>query len=71
VLALCAPFEHLLRFDPINTDNGFDLKFVKIVPHRNNTITTLTLQQYRLLTRIVKLYADGLIDLASFVNFSS
>jgi hypothetical protein len=71
VLEICSQFEYLLAFDPINTDNKFDLTYVGIIPHRNNTVITLSIYQYRLLVRIVKMYADGLIDLSSFVNFNS
>jgi len=71
VLELCSPFEHLLAFDPINPDNQIDFKFVEVVPHRNNTATTLTLAQYRLLARIVKLYGQDRIDLTTYINFST
>lgn len=71
ILALCQPFEALLEFDPINPDNNYDFRFVQAVPHRNNAVLTLTLPQYRLMTRIVKLYGNDRIDLSSFVNFSS
>jgi hypothetical protein len=71
LIEVCSPFEYLLQFDPINPDNGFDFDYIKVAPHRYNTVVTLSLTQYRVLTRIVKLYADGLIDLASFVNFSN
>lgn len=71
LIEACSPFEYLLEFDPINPDNNFDYDFIKIAPHRYNTVVNLSLNQYRALTKIVKLYADGLIDLASFVNFNN
>lgn len=71
VLEVCAPFEHLLEFDPINPANGYDFKFVEAAPHRLNAVINLTLPQYRLLARIVKLYGHDLIDITSYVNFST
>lgn len=71
VLEICSPFEELLAFDPINPDSQMDFKFVQVVPHRNNSVITLTLPQYRLLTRIVKLYGQDRIDLTTYVNYST
>lgn len=71
VLGLCAPFEYLLAFDPINEVNNFDFTFVSVLAHRNNTAITLPVAQYRLLTRIVKMYANGVVDLTAYVNFNS
>lgn len=71
IVALCQPFEFLLGFDPINPNNEFDFRFVQAIPHRNNAVLTLTIVQYRLMEKIVKLYGNGQINLSSFVNFSS
>lgn len=70
IINICLPFEPLLKFDPINDDNGYNFTFVQAIPHRFNTAITLTLQQYRLLTRIVKLYGQDRIDVTSYINIS-
>lgn len=71
LIDLLQPFEELLKFDPVNVENEYDLRFVQVLPHRNNTVITMTIEQYRLLVRIVKLFGNDRIELSPFVNFNS
>ena len=71
IVNICAPYEELLEFDPINPSKGYDFNFVQAAPHHSNAVITVTISQYRLLARIVKLYGQDRIDITSYVNFST
>lgn len=71
IIEICREFEYLLDFDPINEINGIDTKYVEIHPHRLHTTVDVNAYQYRFLMRVVKLYADGLIDLSPFLVINS
>lgn len=68
VLELCAPYEYLLKFDPIRVEQAVDSNFVIIHPHNLFTVIELDLFGYRFIERVVKLYANGLINLSPFLS---
>lgn len=67
IMFMCSQFEPILPFDPITEENNIDNRYVIIHPHSNYTTIGLTIYKYRFLTRVVKLYGRGLIDISSFV----
>ena len=69
IIQICKPYEGLLKWDPITDTNTPDLTFAYVIPHYFDTVQTLGLYEYRFLLRVVKLYADGLIDLSPFLNY--
>lgn len=62
-----APYEYLLAFDPIATDNDVDDRYVVIHPHLQSTYVSMEMYQWRVVQRIVKLYAAN-VDLSSTMN---
>lgn len=71
IVDICREYEFLLAFDPINSTNEIDTNYVEIHPHCLNTVIPLTIYQYRFLLRVVKLYGNNCIDIASFVSIQS
>lgn len=67
VLKLCAVYEPLLAFDPINEKNGFDHRFVVTHPHQLDSMVTLDVYSYLFMKHVVKLYGRNLIDLSNHV----
>jgi hypothetical protein len=66
ILDVCKPFEDLLEFDPIYSENNYDKRYTIVHPHLEDGTVGLTLMQFRFMTRIVNLYAKGLVDLSRF-----
>lgn len=71
VLGICAEFEPILEFDPINELNNIDQRFVLIHPNIGSTMVTLDVYKYNFLMKVVKLYGKGLIELSPFVSITS
>lgn len=71
VINLCAPFENLLQYDPINLDNDFDFNYVTVLPHRNFTPINVTMSQYKFLSKVAKLYGNDQLDISSFLTFNT
>jgi hypothetical protein len=71
VINLCLPYENLLQYDPINTDNNFDFNYVTAVPHRNITPINVSMVQYKFLSKVAKLYGNGQLDLTSYITFNT
>lgn len=69
IIAQCKAFETLLKVDPSNPELGIDKRYIRIIPHPNGTVISLSMAQYKFLQRVVKLYLDGLVDISSYVNF--
>lgn len=69
VREICAPYEYLLAFDPIQVENQLNPDYVIVHPLYHNTEVPLDLARYRFLTKAVRLYGNGLISLSSFVKF--
>lgn len=68
VRTLAAKYEYLLAYDPINIERNLDQQYVVIQPHCLNTIIDLNLAQYRYMRRIVALYANSRVNLATFIR---
>lgn len=69
VMEVCATYEHLLKYDPITYRDTLDWDYVILHPHNLTNVVNLTLYEYRFLTKVVRLYGHGLIDLSAFVSF--
>ncbi len=70
LIEICQPYEFLLDFDPVNEIHRIDMNYVDIHPHSLNTVIPLTIYQYRFLLRVVKIYGNDRIDIASFVSIN-
>jgi hypothetical protein len=71
VLDVCRPYEFLLDFDPINPDNELNDNYVIIYPHQLNSTIDLNIHQFKFITKVIRLYANGLVELSPFVTFST
>ena len=68
IVALCDPYNYLLEFDPIKTENALDPNFVIIHPHNLNRVVDVDLYQYQFMEAVVRLYANGLVSLSNFLR---
>lgn len=64
IIAICAPYEDLLVHDPLNVDNHIDQNYVVIHPTSLYSAIGLSLDSYRFLQNVVRLYGRGLISLS-------
>lgn len=71
VLAICEPYEHLMKFDPIAEVNGVDQRFVVVHPHQLETTIELDHYSYIFIKRVIKLYGRGLIVLAQHLTLNT
>ena len=65
---LCAGYEYLLQFDPIDPSNKLDPNYVIIHPHNLNTVIQLTIYQYKFIDNVIRLYANNLVSLIGMVS---
>ena len=65
VLSLCEPYMDWMAFDPINPDLAYNHNFVLIHPHQLNRTIELDMYQYAFVSRVVKLFAKGLVELSN------
>lgn len=71
VLDICNPYEYLLDYDPINDQNALNSEYVIIHPHLSDYVYNVSLYKYRFLLKVIKLYADGLIDISNFISITT
>jgi hypothetical protein len=71
VKQVCAPYEYLLAFDPTQTNNQPDARFVTIRPHNLNVTIGLNLYCYNFLQSVVRIYLRGLVQLNNFVSIAN
>jgi len=65
---MCRYYEKFLPFEPTREPNAVDLDFVSVQPYYKDTVTDLTLFQYRFLYRAVDLYLNNAASLSRFVT---
>lgn len=68
---ICQPYRELLKFDPAHLNEGFDWRYIKMIPHPLSTVIDLNLYQYRFLMNAVKLYCGDRVELSGYVQFSA
>ncbi len=68
ILAFCKQYESWLAFDPINSANTIDGRFAVIVPSNLTTTIELPLAAYSFLLSVVRLYGQGLVNLAAYIT---
>lgn len=71
VRAICQPYEYLLAFDPTQTANQPDSRFVVIRPHNLNVPISLNMYCFNFLNRVMGLYTNGLVSLTGLVTISA
>lgn len=62
------PYLYLLDYDPIHVDFYHSYDYMIIHPHVLDQVIDLTLPKYRLIKRVTELYANGRVNLASFIR---
>jgi hypothetical protein len=70
VMDVCKPYEYLLKYDPISYRDSINWDYVILHPHNLTNVVDLTVFEYRFLTKVVRLYSHGLIELSPFVSFT-
>lgn len=70
VIALCSPYLDYLNFDPITLANRPDSSYVTILPHYSPTVINLDFYQYKFITRVVNLYAKGVVDISAAITLT-
>jgi DUF2075 family protein len=68
VAQYCAPYLHLLEFDPTQETNKVDDKYVVIHPHQLSTVVRLNIYMARFLHRVVTLYTNDKVNLSNFIS---
>ena len=67
IVEFCAPYEHLLKYDPVHGDNTQDLRYVVIHPHGLTNPLSLLANEYRFMLQVVKHYTNDIVSLSSSV----
>lgn len=70
VTSVCAPYEYLLAFDPISNDNSQPRDYVIVHAHRYNNVVALNLPQYRFLSKVIEIYANGNIEIVNQIRIA-
>lgn len=68
VLKFIEPYQHLRKVDPVFNDTSIDLQYVIIHPHILMDNIPLSIYEYRLLNRIVKVICHDKVKLSHFVR---
>ena len=68
VQTLVAPYLYLLKGDPITVNQQPDARYVVIEPHWLTTTITLSADNFRFLSSVVRIYGNGLVDLSALVG---
>lgn len=71
VMDLCAPYMEQYTRDPLSEDLGINPYDINVNPHHKNGYMTLPFVKYNFLTKAVRLYGKGRIDLSNSVNFNT
>jgi hypothetical protein len=67
IVEFCAPYEHLLKYDPVHGDNTQDLCYVVIHPHGLTNPLSLLANEYQFMLQVVKHYTNDIVSLSSSV----
>ena len=67
VIALCASYEYLLKFDPVQGENTQDDRYVVIHPHSLSVVLSLPKNEYQFMLQVVKYYTNDLVSLSNSV----
>lgn len=68
VLEACKKYEWLLKVDPVYQNQCIDYEYVIIHPHPHYKVIDIDILQYKLLSKITKLYLKGKVILSHFIR---
>lgn len=68
ILAVCKSYEYLLAFDPSQEEQRVNSSYVIIHPHSLTSVIGITLNKYRFLDAVVRMYTNNLVTLSPFVQ---
>lgn len=68
VLEACKKYEWLLKVDPVYQNQCIDYEYVIIHPHPHYKVIDIDILQYKLLSKIAKLYLKGKVILSHFIR---
>lgn len=70
VISLCAPYEHLLRNDPLDETLALDAGYITIHPVQTLDPIALPLKSYNFVKRVVELYGRNRITLSTHLTIN-
>ena len=68
VVELCAPYLDLLRFDPTQTAQNIDYRYVIVHPHNLTRVVSMDIYLYKFLRRAVQYYLSDRVALSEFIS---
>ena len=68
VVQQCQPYEYLLDVDPIKDGQTPSKDYVVIHPHNRNYYLDMGIYQFQFLSRVVKLYGNGKVELSPHIR---
>lgn len=71
VRQVCAPYLYLLNYDPTQAGLQPDPNFVVIRPHNLNVPVSLNLYAYNFLSKVIRIYLNGLVNLSGLVTVTT
>jgi hypothetical protein len=70
VKAICAPYEHILAFDPTQAANALNSDYVIIHPIHHNNVMTVSRSHFNFLQKVILTYMSGKVVLNNFLRLS-
>ena len=67
VYEICKRYEYLLQFDPTQDNLLPDDRFVIIHPHPYTNVMSLSVYQYKFISKVVKLYLNDRVNISHFI----
>ena len=67
VVEICAPYEYLMKYDPVQGENAQDARYVVIHPHSLTNTLSLPAREYQFMLQVVKHYTNDLVSLSPSV----
>lgn len=67
ILEICKAYEYLLSFDPSQEEQRVNDDYVIIHPHALNVVMGVTLNTYRFIDQVTRIFTDNLVSLSPFV----
>jgi hypothetical protein len=71
VFDICKPYEYLLKYDLTQNGLAKDPNYVIVQPHNLETVITVNLYIYKFITRIIRIYLNGVIDISHSISIST
>lgn len=71
VLAVCKPYEYLLKWDPVSLKNQQDERFSYVCPHFGDSVIDLSVFEYRFIAKVVEVYTENRVKISHFLRYKN